>query len=163
MLVYHYTVQYLSALSIFSPLAFRTFFVSHPSILGLIKSIRNPGVSLFPIFSISKNLILHFFFFFNNNHFLFRYFFFFFFYDTRFIEIFRRARISRGVSMESISITLYNHVLLRCIKIFDEFDTKCALTRISPSCTRLSVTNAFSDSRWSRYTRHCILYNLPPS
>lgn len=62
----------------FFPLAFRPFFVSHPSILGLIKSIRNPGVGLFPIFPISKNLILHFFF--NNNHSFIPLFFIFFFF-----------------------------------------------------------------------------------
>lgn len=92
----------------FFPLAFRPFFVSHPSILGLIKSIRNPGVGLFLIFPISKNLILHFFLI--TITLLSRYFLFFFFFCTFHRAISSHVYIPK-VSTESISITLYNRVL----------------------------------------------------
>lgn len=136
----------------FFPLAFRPFFVSHPSILGLIKSIRNPGVGLFPIFPISKNLILHFFLItitLLSRYFLFFYFFFFTFHRA----ISSHVYIPK-VSTESISITLYNRVLTmyqdpRWIRYN-------ALTRVSK---RRFVSNAFSDSRWNRYTRHCVPCN----
>lgn len=104
----------------FFPLAFRPFFVSHPSILGLIKSIRNPGVGLFPIFPISKNLILHFFLI--TITLLSRYFLFFFF----FLYVSSSYFVARIYPEGFDGIDIYNVVrseFLRCIKILDEFDT----------------------------------------